>query len=138
MIRHALAKRYSEAAGGAAPGDGGIDIWDELRPIAGGAESVRRAVAGLSLPDLPSWPGWPGRRGRKADDLLGPAGTASNAGEYHISADDLGDWLARLHGSRPERAYRVLAGMIAHLFRARGERPELEDDSESPGGMFDV
>lgn len=135
MIRRALARRYSEDAGGAAPGDGGIDIWDELRSISDGAKSVRQAVAGWSLPDRPSWPGWPGR---KAADRPGPVGAAANAGEYRISGDDLDDRLARLHGGRPERAGQVLAGVTANMFRARGERPELAGDPESPGGMSDV
>ncbi|MCE2508986.1 MAG: restriction endonuclease [Nitrosopumilaceae archaeon] len=142
MIRWALARRYSEDAGAAAPGDGGIDIWDEVRPVVGGARRLRRAVADWRRPDWPSWPGWPGRRGGEAADRPGPAGTAANAGEHRISEDDLDDRLARLRGGRPERAGRVLAGVAANLFRAKGEPLDLagagNDPEERPDGWSDV
>lgn len=131
MIR--LAKRRAEA-GGETPGDDGIEIWDDIMSVMGGAGRMCRAVADWRLPALPSWPSWPNRRGRRGGEAAGqskPPGTAANAGEHRISEGDLGDRLERLRGGRPERAGHVLAGVVANMLKAKGERPELVDAGDS-------
>ena len=141
MIRLALARRCAEAEG--APD--GIEIWDDVRSIVGGVKRGCRALTDRRLPALPAKPARPNRRGRRGGEAAGPGkppGTAANAGEHRISEGDLGDRLERLRGGRPERAGHVLAGVVADMLKARGERPEPVDAGgrrkDGPDGLSDA
>lgn len=133
MIRRWLARRElgSDSGRAAADGgsggsaDGGIELWDECRTVAGGIGRVRRAI--------PGWRG-PARRdgsGKPRKGVTGP-GKAANVGEYAIIEGDLDGRLVRLSRGNPDRMDCVLAGVAANLFRAKGEAPEIAESRDAP------
>ena len=124
MIVRRRALRELASGSGRAESGGGMDFWDECRTVGGGIDMVRRAIRGWRRPAR-------GRPGKPRKGTAGP-GKAANVGEYAIIEGDLDGRLMRLGRGNPERMGRALTGVVANLFRSKGESPEIAGSRDAP------